>query len=77
MGETYWQRTRGEQNMIEQPQKPSRDYMISLLAEANGMIIEWLEISTGKKIMTQEQKDEWMKHRDYIRDEIKRVRGLL
>ena len=63
--------------MIEAPQQPSRDYLIALLAEANGMVLEWLQISTGKKTMTQEQKDEWMKRKDFIQQEIKRVRKLI
>ena len=61
--------------MIEEPQPPSRDYLIALLAEANGMVIEWLD--TGKKPMTQQQKDNWMKHKEFVRSEIQRVKRLI
>jgi hypothetical protein len=57
--------------------KPSRDYLIALTAEAQEMVKEWLEVTTGKKTMTQEEKDKWNQRKQFVHEEIKRVRALL
>jgi hypothetical protein len=57
--------------------KPSKEYLVALMSEADEMVREYLLVTTGQKTMTQEQKDKWNQRKEFVHEEIKRVRALL
>jgi hypothetical protein len=61
--------------MIEN--KPTRQYLYALVGEAQEMVREYFLVKSGKKVLTQEDREIWNKRKEYLHEEIKRVRRLI
>jgi hypothetical protein len=61
--------------MIEKP--VSKEYLYALVGEQAALVSEAFLVRAGKKEMTQEQKDQWNKRKEFLHGEIRRVRALL
>ena len=61
--------------MIKQP--PTKEYLYALVGESHEMVREYFLIKSGKKVLTETEKEEWNKRKEHLHNEIKRVRSLL
>ena len=48
-----------------------------LIAEAQEMVKEYMLVTSGQKSMSREEKDKWNERKQFVHEEIKRVRKLL
>lgn len=61
--------------MIEKP--PTKEYLYALVGESHEMVRDYFLIKSGKKVLTEEEKEKWNERKEHLRNEIKRVRSLL
>ena len=58
-------------------EKPTKEYYFALVGESLEIIREMVKVKAGMKRLTQVETDELIKRKDWVHEEIGRVRKLL